>query len=225
MSGIREEISLGKEYERLFSFHPVDRKAFYVIAGDFVTTEDGTGIVHIAPAYGEDDYQVAKKYDLPTIHPVNKSGEFGPEVTPFAGKFVKEADLDIIRDLRERHILYKKETITHSYPHCWRCKTPLLYYARDSWYISTTKYAARMIELNKQINWVPPEVGEGRFGNWLEENKDWALSRDRFWGTPLPDLDLREVRDSRNASAASRNSGRAAAFPSRWICTSRSSTP
>ena len=176
----------GKEYERIFSFHPVDRRGFYVIEGDFVTTEDGTGIVHIAPAYGEDDYQVSKKYDLPTIHPVDKSGEFGPEVAPFAGKFVKEADLDIIRDLRERHILYKKETVTHSYPHCWRCKTPLLYYARDSWYISTTKYAARMIALNKQINWVPPEVGEGRFGNWLEENKDWALSRDRFWGTPLP---------------------------------------
>ena len=176
----------GREYDRMFSFHPVEKKAFYVVEADFVTTEDGTGIVHMAPAYGEDDYRTSKVYDLPTIHPVNSSGEFGPDVPDFAGKFVKDADLDIIRNLKERKILYKKETITHSYPHCWRCHTPLLYYARDSWYISTTKYAKRMLELNKSITWVPPEVGVGRFGNWLEENKDWALSRDRFWGTPLP---------------------------------------
>ncbi len=176
----------GLEYERLFSYHPVDRKAFYVVVADFVTTEDGTGIVHMAPAYGEDDYQTSLTYNLPTIHPVNRSGEFGPEVTNFAGLFVKDADPLIIQNLKERASLYKKETITHSYPHCWRCDTPLLYYARESWYIRTTQYVDRMIALNKQINWVPPEVGEGRFGNWLEENKDWALSRDRFWGTPLP---------------------------------------
>lgn len=176
----------GWEYERLFDYHPVDKKAFYVITTSFVTTEDGSGIVHVAPAYGEDDYQAARTYDLPTIHPVNKSGEFGSDVPDFQGKFVKDADADIIRTLKERRILYRKETITHSYPHCWRCKTPLLYYARESWYIKTTSFAQRMIDLNKEITWVPPEVGEGRFGNWLEENKDWALSRDRFWGTPLP---------------------------------------
>ncbi len=176
----------GLEYERLFSYHPVEEKAFYVIEGDFVTTEEGTGIVHMAPAYGEDDYRTAKQYGLPMIHPVNKSGEFGDEVSDFKGMFVKEADAQIISNLQSRGLLYKKETIVHSYPHCWRCETPLLYYARSAWYIRTTDYADRMIALNKQINWIPSEVGEGRFGNWLAENKDWAVSRDRFWGTPLP---------------------------------------
>jgi isoleucyl-tRNA synthetase len=177
---------LGKEYVRLFDYSLLSKRAYFVAHGDFVTIEDGTGIVHIAPAFGEDDYKFGLQYDLPFVQLVDKSGNFTPEATDFAGKFVKDADPEIVENLRSRHILYKKETIVHSYPHCWRCKTPLLYYARESWYIATTKYVDRMIELNKTIHWYPEEVGTGRFGNWLEENKDWSLSRERFWGTPLP---------------------------------------
>jgi isoleucyl-tRNA synthetase len=176
----------GKVYDRIFSYVPVKGRAFYVVEGDFVTTEDGSGIVHMAPAFGEDDYQVGRQYGLPTLQPVDQSGAFTEAVTDFRNKFVKDADPDIIYNLRTRNILYKKETITHSYPHCWRCKSPLLYYARETWYIRTTGYAENMIEKNKEINWIPAEVSTGRFGNWLAENKDWALSRDRFWGTPLP---------------------------------------
>jgi isoleucyl-tRNA synthetase len=175
------------EYEQLLPYCKVDKKAFYVTTADFVSTEDGSGIVHIAPAFGADDYDLSKKYNLPMLQPVTRGGIFTSEVTDFAGQFVKDADPGIIQKLKSEKKLYKKETIVHSYPFSWRHEeVPVIYYARESWFIKTTSIVDRMVELNKQINWQPPEVGTGRFGNWLEENKDWALSRDRFWATPLP---------------------------------------
>lgn len=175
----------GVEYEQLLPFITVDKKAWFVVCDDFVSTDDGTGIVHIAPAFGEDDYKIGQKYDLPLKQPVDKEGKFTEEILPWAGIFVKEADPQIVRYLKDQNSLLQKERITHSYPHCWRCQTPLLYYARKSWYIKTTAYKEQLIANNKQINWYPPYIGEKRFGNWLENLVDWSLSRDRFWGTPL----------------------------------------
>ncbi|MCH9028258.1 MAG: isoleucine--tRNA ligase, partial [Bacteroidetes bacterium] len=184
MSGSELE---GIEYEQLFDYINVNKKAFYVLPAGFVSTEDGSGIVHIAPAFGADDYDLSKEFDLPMLQPVTRGGLFTDEITDFAGCFVKDADKDIIIKLKHEGKIYKKGTIVHTYPFSWRNEdVPVIYYARESWFIKTTSIAGRMIELNKTINWQPPEVGAGRFGNWLEENKDWALSRDRFWATPLP---------------------------------------
>jgi isoleucyl-tRNA synthetase len=177
----------GIEFEQLLQYVKPNKKAFFVCLGEFVSTDTGSGIVHIAPAFGADDYDLSKKYNLPMLQPVDRGGRFTSEVSDFAGQFVKDADKDIISKLKLEGKLYKKETIVHTYPFSWRNQdVPIIYYARESWFIKTTQLVKRMIELNKTINWQPPAVGSGRFGNWLEENKDWALSRDRFWATPLP---------------------------------------
>jgi isoleucyl-tRNA synthetase len=176
----------GLSYERLYNFipAPADKKGWYTVTADFVTMDTGTGIVHIAPAYGADDLEVGLKHDLPVIYGAQLDGKF--KEGPWTGVFFKDADKEILKELKSRGLIWKSETYKHEYPFGWRTGAPLMYYAKDAWYIRTTALRDELIRNNEQIRWVPGHVKEGRFGNWLENNRDWALSRERYWGTPLP---------------------------------------
>ncbi|MBN2046116.1 MAG: isoleucine--tRNA ligase [Anaerolineales bacterium] len=182
----------GLRYQPLFTFLPVEKPAYYVVLQNYVTMDDGTGLVHTAPAFGGEDMNAAMEFDLPVLMTVKEDGTFIQEVRPWSGKFVKDADPEIIQDLENRGLMFRVGSYTHTYPFCWRCDTPLLYYARGTWFIRTSSLKERLLAHNQEVNWVPDHIKDGRFGNWLENNIDWSLGRERYWGTPLPVWECQE---------------------------------